>query len=148
MPEEREKTRAALAARVIPALRERGFRGSFPHFRRVGPTKTDLLSVQFDKQGGGFVIELGGGPPDRFRTAWGKEIPAAELRAFDLSPRARARLVSGAGGSTASWFRYAAGEVGDRVDRFDSAAERVLALLPQADAWWGGERAGRNIRTY
>jgi hypothetical protein len=36
---------AALKSEFVFALRERGFKGSFPHFRRVKPDKIDLLTV-------------------------------------------------------------------------------------------------------
>jgi hypothetical protein len=39
----------ALKAHVVPALRERGFKGSLPHFRRLRSDRVDLLTVQFDK---------------------------------------------------------------------------------------------------
>jgi hypothetical protein len=40
----------------IPLLRDRNFKGSFPHFRRTENGRTNLLTFQFDKNGGGFVI--------------------------------------------------------------------------------------------
>jgi uncharacterized protein DUF4304 len=49
---------AALKAEFVPALKARGFKDSFPHFRRIEPDKIDLHTVQFDKWGGGFVIEI------------------------------------------------------------------------------------------
>lgn len=48
----------ALKAVVVPALRLRGFMGTFPHFRRIGECGIDLLTFQFDKWGGGFVVEI------------------------------------------------------------------------------------------
>jgi Domain of unknown function (DUF4304) len=32
----------------VPALRQRGFKGSLPHFRRPLKDRIDLLTVQFD----------------------------------------------------------------------------------------------------
>jgi hypothetical protein len=61
---DRNKMVAALKAEVVPQLRKNGFSGSFPHFRRIGPTKTDCVTFQFDKWGGGFVVEIGEGPTD------------------------------------------------------------------------------------
>ena len=137
--------RGELGARVVPALRERGLRGSFPHFRRVTPTATDLLTFQFDKWGGGFVIELAVGPGGEFVTPWGAVIPAMKLTAVDLPTEARARLQPGPDGSTESWFRYDAGLLRRGSARFERAADAVLQLLPQADAWWRGERPQPNI---
>jgi hypothetical protein len=139
--------RSALAARVVPALRERGMRGSFPHFRRIGPSSTDLLTFQFDKYGGGFVIELGVGPADEFVTDWGARIPAGRLTAFDVPLAARARLQPRPG-SADSWFRYEAGLFRRGAARFERAARQVLEVLPHADAWWRGDRPQRNVREY
>ena len=49
---------AALKATLIPLLRDRGFKGSLPHFRRIGKSGIDLFTVQFDRNGGGFVVEV------------------------------------------------------------------------------------------
>lgn len=136
----------ALEQHVVPTLRERGFRGSFPHFRRRHAATTDLLSFQFDKWGGGFVIELAVGPAGELVTPWGARIAAARLKAIDLSSGARARLQPGSDGSTDSWFRFDDGPTGDRPARFQAVAAQVLDLLPQAEAWWRGERTQRNVR--
>jgi hypothetical protein len=48
----------------VPALRERGFKGSLPHFRRPLGNRIDRLTVQFDKWGGGFVIEISNCAPE------------------------------------------------------------------------------------
>src|SRR5260221_6514272 len=55
---DREAMDAALKELVIPVLRANGFKGSLPHFRRVTPQAIDLLTFQFDKWGGGFVVEI------------------------------------------------------------------------------------------
>lgn len=55
----RDKMIAALQELVIPVLRQGGFVGRFPHFRRVRSECMDLLTFQFDKWGGGFVVEVG-----------------------------------------------------------------------------------------
>ena len=57
MPPRKEMI-VALNSIVVPVLRHRGFTGSFPHFRRLGTKQIDLITFQFDKWGGGFVVEL------------------------------------------------------------------------------------------
>jgi Domain of unknown function (DUF4304) len=52
----RQLMEQALKAYVVPVLREHGFAGSLPHFRRLRSDCVDLLTFQFDKNGGGFVI--------------------------------------------------------------------------------------------
>ena len=40
---------------VQPHLRVIEFSGSLPHFRKIGKETIDLVSFQFDRNGGGFV---------------------------------------------------------------------------------------------
>ena len=47
MTEHRERMTSAFKSRFVPALRKRGFVGSFPHFRRLLPARVDYLMVQF-----------------------------------------------------------------------------------------------------
>src|SRR5208282_3539740 len=49
---------SSLKSLFVSALRERGFKGSLPHFRRPTQDRIDLLTIQFDRWGGGFVIEI------------------------------------------------------------------------------------------
>ena len=58
MYEEKSEMIKALKQWTIPELERRGFIGKFPHYRRLGKTKIDLLMFQFDKLGGGFIIEI------------------------------------------------------------------------------------------
>jgi len=62
MSVERDKMIAALKEHVIPVLRERGFKGSFPHFRRLSRRFIHILSFQFSSWGGGFVVEAAACP--------------------------------------------------------------------------------------
>ncbi len=55
---ERELMKQALITYFLPELREMGFEGSFPNYRRISEQKADLLSVAFDKWGGSFAIEI------------------------------------------------------------------------------------------
>lgn len=59
MSEARKKMNEALKEIVVPILREKGFKGSFPHFRRVSGKYLDLLTFQFSQWGGQFVVEIG-----------------------------------------------------------------------------------------
>jgi len=49
MSDERDRMIETLKEYVVPVLRERGFKGSFPHFRRPTATAIHLLTFQFDK---------------------------------------------------------------------------------------------------
>lgn len=54
---------SALKSEVIPRLREKGFTGTFPHFRRCNDESIDLISFQTNKYGGAFLIEVSAGFP-------------------------------------------------------------------------------------
>src|SRR5262245_60374911 len=101
----RSEMEAALKGIVVPELRRAGFTGSIPHFRRSREV-IDLITFQFDRHGGGFVIEVATGESTGFTTHWGKHIPANKLTAWDLPPERRKRLKPGSGSGTDSWFRY------------------------------------------
>jgi uncharacterized protein DUF4304 len=132
----------ALLASVVPALRSRGFTGSFPHYRRRTPAKIDLLTFQFDRHGGGFVIEIAEAPAGDFTTPWGQQIPASRLSAHDLHPGKRVRLQPGADGSVDSWYRY------DRDRSASKVARQVETHLPEADAWWHGSRSQPHLQGF
>jgi hypothetical protein len=107
----REQMDAALDRLVVPRLRELAFSGSMPHFRRRTENVIDLLSFQFDKRGGGFVIEISRCPAQGFVTYWGKAIPPNKVTAQDPHPDQRLRLQPREGSGTDSWFRYEGGAV-------------------------------------
>jgi hypothetical protein len=136
----REGMSRALQDYVVPLLRERRFSGTLPHFRRQTPGKTDLLTFQFDRHGGGFVIEIAEAAPGEFVTSWKKAIPANRLTALNVNPPIRKRLKPGSGRSTDDWFRYD----GDRSP--DDVAHAVAKFLPQIDSWFAGEKGQPNIR--
>ena len=119
----------ALKATVVPVLRENGFTGSYPHFRRVHDTHVDLLTFQFDINGGGFLIEVSRYGIGGITTHWGKHIPASKVRAWDLQPNDRFRIKPGEGSGTDSWFRYDSGG-------YDDVANEALAKLPVAHDYW------------
>jgi Domain of unknown function (DUF4304) len=139
----RQSMNAALRDRFVPLLRERGFKGSLPHFRRIDEDRIDLLTLQFDKYGGGFVIEISRCPLDGVTTAWGKNIPAARVTAHDLHHDERHRLGSPAPGQDGRWFRY------DKRKSAKTVADDAASMLPEADAWWTSakRRATRHRRS-
>jgi hypothetical protein len=121
---------------VVTKLREKGFKGSFPHFRRPNTEQIDLLTFQFDKWGGGFIIEISKCPPDGITTHWGKHIPPNKVKAWDMHPVERVRLQPGPGSSTTNWFRY--DQPGLIEDAFEKTAREVLQYLEKAEKWWEG----------
>jgi hypothetical protein len=129
----------ALQRLVVSRLRTLGFKGSFPHFRRMGSAQIDLLSFQFDKWGGGFVVEIAKCPPQGVRLPWGEEVPPEKVKAGDLHPTDRLRLQPKLGGSPSDWFRYDKLKIGGKAGAWDGVAETVLPYLDIAERWWRGE---------
>jgi hypothetical protein len=113
---------------VVPALRRAGFKGAFPHLRRARAEAVDLITFQFDRHGGGLVVEIGRCPADGLTTYWGKHIAADAARAWGLDSKSRTRIQARPGSGTEDWFR------------FDSqspqvAASQVLTALEAPHLW-------------
>lgn len=124
----REFMNAALKVSVVPVLRGYGFKGSFPHFRRLRGSAVDLLTFQFDRSGGGFLIEVARATEQGITTHWGKHIPASKLTAWDLHPDQRKRIKPREGSGTDSWFRYEHGT--------EEATQQVLECLQSINTLW------------
>lgn len=125
---------------VIPTLRSKGFRGSFPHFRRLSAGQLDLLSFQFNQYGGGFVVELSYCPAGGFVASWGKTIPEKDVNVWYMHPNRRIRLGS-TPGAPDHWFRYDASPSPANVH--ERLAREVLTLIDsQAEPWWSERRGG------
>ena len=82
---ERKLMGDALRATVIPYLREVGFAGTLPHFRRKRSGRHELLSIMFNKYGGSFYVEAGAMSGERYvelQRHWataGKKLPESKL---------------------------------------------------------------------
>lgn len=81
MSEETNKMIDSLKENVIPKLRELNFKGSFPHLRRFKNDKINLLTFQFDRNGGGFVIEIGNCNKNGFTTHYDEYIKPSKMTA-------------------------------------------------------------------
>lgn len=136
-----DRMRAALKEVVVPALRTRGFRGSFPHFRREHSDRIDLLMFQFSQWGPAFYVELGSCPPNGRRHENPKyDAPPDRVRVFHLAPHERHRL------GAVPPLRDHAFDFGPDQQPLNAAdicmqrAQEIIALLDQqAEGWWAGE---------
>jgi hypothetical protein len=81
MSEHRQRMDAALKARFVPALRERGFAGSLPNLRRRLPERVDYLNVQYLSSGGSFTLNLGRTGPDGLVAGPSKDLPVDRITA-------------------------------------------------------------------
>jgi len=84
----RKEMDAALKEKFVSKLRERGFKGSYPHFRREGARHIEIIGIQFSQWGGQFYIEIGLGNKDG-EEVQGRHIPASKLKYYEVWPRER-----------------------------------------------------------
>ncbi len=116
---------------VVPYLREHGFKGTFPHFRRKNEDNIDLITFQFNRYGGSFVVELATCPREGVTMSWGEEVPPNKVTAHDVDDRYR--LTEDIKESSETWFNY---ENAKNEEDFDLVASRVLSLLHVSDRNW------------
>lgn len=131
----------ALREVVIPELRRRGFRGSFPHFRRQLDSRIDLLTFQFYSSGGSFVVEVAQCGPAGVAHSW-KDVGPEKVTAWDVSRRLRLGSDPDAGKGD-HWFVYGKPNYESGQDQVKepahhrSVANEVLLLLnSQAEPYW------------
>lgn len=129
MNKQRDKMNSALKENVVPKLREKGFKGSLPHFRRILDKEVHLLTFQFDRNGGGFVIELAKTENKTFESPSGVKIQPNKLTAHDLNERIRIHPKGISETSlTDSWFRYDRFSIGLK-NIYKKVSEQVLNQL-------------------
>ena len=134
---EREKMNTNLNEIVIPALRQLNFKGSFPHFRRQTAERINLLTFQFDRSGGGFVIEIANCEADGFTTSWGLEIKHNKVTAHDMNIRKRIQSNMNTESSlTEDWFRYDKKYLFGLSDIYKKVCKDVLSKLDIAEDYW------------
>jgi hypothetical protein len=134
----------SLSETVVPVLRQKGFKGSFPHFRRVKTDRINLLTFQFDRNGGGFVIEITNCQPNGFTTSWGQKIEPNKLTAHDIFNRKRIQYnMDTPNSSTDDWFRYDKKYLFGFGDIYKKVCKDVLSKFPIAEEYWeNGELSG------
>lgn len=137
---EKQEMKKYLSEKVIPVLRQNGFKGSFPHFRRILKDRINLLTFQFDRDGGGFVIEIANCSPSGFTTPWGKRIEPNSLTAHDLNMRKRIQSnMKSPDSLTDDWFRYDKKPLFGFGNIYNTVCEDVLSKLPIAEDFWANE---------
>lgn len=124
---------------VTSHFREAGFKGSFPHFRKIESDKIKLVTFQFNLPGGSFVVELAQCEANLFTTSWGKQILPAKITAHDIDERYRL----GSRGGDDFWFvfgkrNYEAGHNKIKnVKYYESVANSVITCFAaEAKNYW------------
>ncbi|KAB2898137.1 MAG: DUF4304 domain-containing protein [Burkholderiaceae bacterium] len=131
LDESQTDIRAILKESLVPGLRTRGFKGSFPHFRRISDSGVHLLTVQLDKWGtGNFVVEIAKAPLGPVAMPWGETVPANKLTAHHFVVRHRL----GAAEAGDHWFQ--AQEF--LLDPVTSIGKLLELVDSQGALWWDG----------
>jgi hypothetical protein len=149
MTPDRKEMDRALKAILVPAIREMGFAGTLPHFRRRAPGEYQLVMLFFDRYGGAFYIE-GGRLTDaefqRKKEAWrerGVELQEGKLTVGHCSRR---RRFGRPGTDNDRWFKfgprnYQAGPSGHEPKTnvfYEAIAQEALeAFVADAPAFFG-----------
>jgi hypothetical protein len=143
MSEHRERMTNALKTRFVPALRQRGFVGSLPHFRRRLPDRVDYLMVQFYSAGGSFVVEVGRTGPDGFTDGPWKQLPVDKINVGHIfSDRRRLTPRDAHGGwRGGNWFEfgprnYNPPQPEKPQEFYDAIADQALAVFTTTGEPW------------
>jgi hypothetical protein len=142
------KIRAAMKKLFEPFLANQGFTGKYPHFQRKESGELQLLSVIYDKWGGGFVLEFARHPSGVLHTSWGTVVPEEEIDVAYTSPSTRARLVrtERGQGCCEDFFRYE--KIADDREQCEALVSCVVGLFPQVNEWLRKGNVGPNISPF
>ena len=125
----------ALKSIVVPDLRVRGFKGSYPNFFRDRGGHIDLLTFQFKSSGGSFVCEISFADQDRSNVATYKDTEPKKLRTNQT--RIRLRLGSSPDrGVNDHWFCVERVDASSAASPAKAAHEAVALIESQGEPWW------------
>jgi hypothetical protein len=129
--EKRERIDKAIMEITIPFLREKGFKGSLPHFRRVQDDRINLLTFQHSLYDEKFVVEIANCPTKGIKTTLGEEIKPNKCTAHDIGRRLR---LGSEKHKTDYWFDY--GKSALSSDIYKKRAKEIIDLWDEAELWW------------
>jgi uncharacterized protein DUF4304 len=138
MTEHRERMMSAFKTRFVPALRKRGFEGSFPHFRRLLPDRVDYLMVQFYSAGGSFVVEVGRTGPEGFTDGPWKDLPVDKISVGHIfyDRRRLAPRDAHGGWRGGDWFEFGPAQPVKPQEFYDAIADQALAIFDSTGEPW------------
>lgn len=127
----RDNMISSLKKIVIPVLREKGFKGSFPHFRRISGNKIDLITFQFNRWGGSFIVELASCPLEGTTMDWGEKVLPNKVTAHHINERFR--LGAKSMEEDGQWFDFEDAAIDEDYNR---VSNNVLDLFNTSDSLW------------
>jgi hypothetical protein len=136
MTDRRREVDTQVKRLTVPLLRQRGFKGSYPHFYREIDGHVDLLMFQFRLDGSRFVVEISFADRNRKNVYFRPETPVNRLQVSATTKRHR---LGGAGkpGDDAAWLKLDHEPRTTQAQHFSKLALRVNDLLvTEAEPWW------------
>ena len=136
MFEDRKQMESAIKKILVPVLQEKNFKGIFPHFYRKTGEHIDLITFQFDKWGGGLVVEISYADQKRDNIYIDRSLSPEKLRVSQTNERLRLGSQPKKGKKDC-WFRYNKKNFFSRGNIFENTAKEIAPYLEkQAEEWW------------
>lgn len=127
--------RKALKRHLFPELIRIGFTGKTTTFQRLEAQTQDLLSLQYWKYGGEFVLEFARRQRGPFATNWGAMVSEEKMEVAYLNPLDRARLQQAGPCAGPHMSGFAFESFGQDSSLYESLAAQVACLVPAVDEW-------------
>ncbi len=109
-----------LKVHVVPILRSKGFKGSFPNFKRSVSHKVDILNFQFSQWSALFYINIGSAPIEGVTFLDGTHYPSENIKVYQCRNQRRI-------GNNSFDFEN---------ENFEDVVSDVIKSLPEAEEWW------------
>jgi hypothetical protein len=138
--EKREQVDKALREIMVPFLREKGFKGSMPHFRRFQSDRINLLTFQHSLYDTKFVVEIANCPLEGITTSWDKVIEPSKCTTHHMGYRFRIGSLTH---NTDYWFDY--GKVTLFGDTYEKVVKEIIELWFEAENWWNSDPYNERI---
>jgi hypothetical protein len=122
---ERDNMINSLRKNVIPIMRNRGFKGSFPHFYRQLEDRVDLLMFQFSAWGGVLYIEASKCSPEGYKDVSETFYEPNKVKVYHIDVEHRQRL----GKDLYGMFEF-------NKDNTELISFAVRNALKEAEEWW------------
>lgn len=126
MPPASRNLRQPVEDLILPILRQRGYRGSWPDMRRKVGDRVDMVAFELDRRGRRLRVTL-------HTAAAGDDARGSSADA--TSPERVSLIPAGSAATAGGWFSLEPG-ASDRAST-DAVAARVLdAFIEQGGPWW------------
>lgn len=129
--ERRIEMNEVIKAIVVPFLREQGFKGSVPHFRRIKDDRINLLTFQFGLSASQFVVEISNCSPKGIARSWGEPVKPSNCTAHDMYKRLRLGSIKN---KKDHWFNFDKDVLWGNI--YQQKAKEIIELWQEAEVWW------------